>query len=92
MSEAFFSRDAQKENRRCSMAAGVNQKKPGKARVRQASDITICIRKRPHTKEEMATHQTDVIECGNKQIMVSEHKQKVNLTRYVDQHVFNFDQ
>ena len=54
--------------------------------------IRVIVRKRPLGKKEIAKNDTDVVEIrNNKQVVVKELKVKVDLTKYVEEHVFNFD-
>jgi kinesin family protein 2/24 len=54
--------------------------------------VTVCIRKRPLSKQEMSRKEVDVISVPNKdQIIVHEQKLKVNLTKYLQNQHFKFD-
>ena len=54
--------------------------------------IRVIVRKRPLGKKEIAKNDTDVVEIrNNKQVVVKELKVKVDLTKYVEEHAFNFD-
>lgn len=54
--------------------------------------ITVCVRKRPLNKKEMARKEVDVITIPSKnQLIVHEPKTKVDLTRYLDNQFFRFD-
>ena len=54
--------------------------------------IREIVRKRPLGKKEKAKNDTDVVEIrNNKQVVVKELKVKVDLTKYVEEHAFNFD-
>lgn len=61
--------------------------------------ILVAIRKRPLSKKEEAKGDNDIITCKNEQtVIVSEYKypptlprQKVDLTKYIEETVFNFD-
>ncbi|EGR27415.1 kinesin motor domain protein [Ichthyophthirius multifiliis] len=54
--------------------------------------IKVCIRKRPLGKKELAKSDIDIIEVRTPQsVIVKEMKQKVDLTKYVEEHFFNFD-
>ncbi|XP_073321885.1 kinesin-like protein KIF24 [Pagrus major] len=64
-----------------------NKKQPGGQR------ISVCVRKRPLTRTERRTGETDVVttlsgEC----VIVHESKEAVDLTDYILQHRFYFDQ
>ncbi|XP_041360178.1 kinesin-like protein KIF2A isoform X2 [Gigantopelta aegis] len=54
--------------------------------------ICVCVRKRPLTKKENARKEIDVITLSNKQtILVHEPKQKVDLTKYLENQQFRYD-
>jgi kinesin family protein 2/24 len=54
--------------------------------------ITVCIRKRPLNKKELANFDYDVVTVPNGQdIVVHEPKTKVDLSKYLDNHDFRFD-
>ena len=54
--------------------------------------IRVIVRKRPLGKKEIAKNDTDVVEIrNNKQVVVKELKVKVDLTKYIEEHAFNFD-
>ena len=54
--------------------------------------IRVIVRKRPLGKKEIAKNDTDVVDIrNNKQVVVKELKVKVDLTKYVEEHAFNFD-
>ncbi|ODM95639.1 Kinesin-like protein KIF2A [Orchesella cincta] len=54
--------------------------------------ITVCVRKRPMNKKEVVRKEVDVITVPNKnQIIVHEPKQKVDLTKYLENQHFRFD-
>jgi kinesin family protein 2/24 len=54
--------------------------------------ITVCVRKRPMNKKELMRKEVDVITVPNKnQISVHEPKQKVDLTKYLENQNFPFD-
>ncbi|XP_044267579.1 kinesin-like protein KIF2A isoform X2 [Tribolium madens] len=54
--------------------------------------ITVCVRKRPLNKSEIAKKEVDVITVPSKnQIIVHEPKTKVDLTKYLENHLFKFD-
>ncbi|KAF7652965.1 hypothetical protein LDENG_00088840 [Lucifuga dentata] len=54
--------------------------------------ICVCVRKRPFNKQEVKKKEIDVISVpGNGALLVHEPKQKVDLTKYLDNHVFQFD-
>ncbi|XP_045449723.1 kinesin-like protein Klp10A [Melitaea cinxia] len=54
--------------------------------------ITVCVRKRPLNKKEIAKKEVDVISVTTKdQIIVHEPKNKVDLTKYLENQKFRFD-
>uniref|UniRef100_A0A3P8UDR5 Kinesin-like protein n=2 Tax=Cynoglossus semilaevis TaxID=244447 RepID=A0A3P8UDR5_CYNSE len=54
--------------------------------------ICVCVRKRPLNKKELAMKDLDVITIPSKDVvMVHEPKQKVDLTRYLENQTFCFD-
>lgn len=56
------------------------------------SKISVLIRKRPLNKKEINKSDHDIIEIPNPyKIIVRETKLKVDLTKYIEQHNFNFD-
>jgi hypothetical protein len=55
-------------------------------------DITVCIRKRPLNKKELARRELDVISVLRKnEIVVHEPKLKVDLTKFLENQHFRFD-
>jgi len=54
--------------------------------------IRVIIRKRPLSKKEIFKNEKDVIDIKEKKkVIVKEQKQKVDLTKYVEEHQFIFD-
>ena len=54
--------------------------------------ICVAVRKRPMNKREMQRKDIDVITIPSKNLLVvHEPKQKVDLTRYLENHMFRFD-
>ncbi|KAJ2947984.1 hypothetical protein O0L34_g9776 [Tuta absoluta] len=54
--------------------------------------ITVCVRKRPLNKKEMNKKEVDVISVPTKdQMIVHEPKNKVDLTKYLENQKFRFD-
>jgi kinesin family protein 2/24 len=54
--------------------------------------LCVCVRKRPIFPKEEEEGENDSISCANPQIKIFESKLKVDgITKYVDQHVFTFD-
>ncbi|XP_059619244.1 kinesin-like protein Klp10A isoform X3 [Phlebotomus argentipes] len=54
--------------------------------------ITVCVRKRPLNKKELAKKELDVITVPVKdQMIVHEPKTKVDLTKFLENHKFRFD-
>ena len=58
----------------------------------QIPKIRVIIRKRPLSKREISKNEKDVIVIKeNKKVIVKEQKQKVDLTKYIEEHQFIFD-
>ncbi|KAG9508465.1 Kinesin-like protein KIF2A, partial [Fragariocoptes setiger] len=54
--------------------------------------ICVAVRKRPLNKKEASRKDVDVVTVPNKNLtIVHEPKQKVDLTRYLENHIFRFD-
>lgn len=54
--------------------------------------ITVCVRKRPLNKREISRKEIDVIAVPSKDtVIVHEPKNKVDLTRYLENQLFRFD-
>ncbi|XP_070774834.1 kinesin-like protein KIF2C [Enoplosus armatus] len=54
--------------------------------------ICVCVRKRPLNKQEINKKEIDVVSVpGKGALLVHEPKQKVDLTKYLDNQVFHFD-
>ena len=54
--------------------------------------IRVIIRKRPLSKRELSKNEKDVIDIKEgKKVIVKEQKQKVDLTKYIEEHQFIFD-
>ncbi|CAO3628581.1 unnamed protein product [Mucor hiemalis] len=54
--------------------------------------IRVCVRKRPLNKKELERAEKDIAPtCGVRSINVNEPKMKVDLTKYIEQHGFTFD-
>ncbi|XP_060787304.1 kinesin-like protein KIF2C [Neoarius graeffei] len=54
--------------------------------------ICVCVRKRPLNKKEMAKKEIDVVTIpGNGVLLFHEPKQKVDLTKYLENQSFHFD-
>lgn len=57
------------------------------------SKIMVTIRKRPISKKELSKNEVDIIEKENNDgIILKELKEKLDLTKYVEEHYFVFDQ
>lgn len=57
------------------------------------SRIRVCVRKRPLSNKEIMRKETDVMAIVSRQkLNISEPKQKVDLTKYVENHEFIFDE
>ncbi|KAJ3027392.1 UNVERIFIED_CONTAM: Kinesin-like protein kif24 [Siphonaria sp. JEL0065] len=66
----------------------------GPARIADLTDrIRVCVRKRPLNKKELRGNQVDVATVSDRRtLVVNEPKVKVDLTKYVEQHEFTFDE
>ncbi|KAL2101299.1 hypothetical protein ACEWY4_003060 [Coilia grayii] len=54
--------------------------------------ICVCVRKRPLNKKELGKKEIDVVTIpGNGVLLFHEPKQKVDLTKYLENQVFHFD-
>jgi kinesin family protein 2/24 len=54
--------------------------------------IQVAIRKRPIGKKELQRNDVDIVEIrGPQTVVVRETKAKVDLTKYIEEHNFNFD-
>ena len=54
--------------------------------------IRVIVRKRPLGKKELSKNDQDVVDIrNNRQVVVKELKVKVDLTKYIEEHSFNFD-
>uniref|UniRef100_A0A8C1F2Q7 Kinesin-like protein n=1 Tax=Cyprinus carpio carpio TaxID=630221 RepID=A0A8C1F2Q7_CYPCA len=54
--------------------------------------ICVCVRKRPLNKKELAKKEIDVVTIpGNGALLLHEPKQKVDLTKYLENQTFHFD-
>lgn len=54
--------------------------------------ITVCVRKRPLNKKELARREIDVVSVPRKDlVIVHEPKNKVDLTKYLENQQFRFD-
>ncbi|XP_072543041.1 kinesin-like protein KIF2C isoform X2 [Salminus brasiliensis] len=54
--------------------------------------ICVCVRKRPLNKKEITKKEIDVVSIpGNGVLLFHEPKQKVDLTKYLDNQIFHFD-
>lgn len=63
------------------------------AKKKRQSKIIVAVRKRPLNPKEEGTQDTDILEVVNElQLIIHEPKQKVDLTKYVEQHDFCFDE
>ena len=54
--------------------------------------IRVIVRKRPLSRKELSKSDQDVVDIrNNRQVVVKELKVKVDLTKYIEEHSFNFD-
>ncbi|XP_065807579.1 kinesin-like protein KIF24 isoform X2 [Labrus bergylta] len=74
---------------------GLPLSSPAAAHERQAGGqrISVCVRKRPQTRGECRRGEADVVTTPNGEcVIVHESKEAVDLTQYILQHRFYFDQ
>lgn len=58
----------------------------------EGQKITVVIRKRPLGKKELAKGDQDIVQVKDAAtVILTEIKQKVDLTKFVEEHNFNFD-
>uniref|UniRef100_A0A4W5PT31 Kinesin-like protein n=1 Tax=Hucho hucho TaxID=62062 RepID=A0A4W5PT31_9TELE len=58
----------------------------------EAHRICVCVRKRPLNSKEVTKNDIDVVSIpGNGTLLLHEPKQKVDLTKYLDNQVFHYD-
>ncbi|XP_038859325.1 kinesin-like protein KIF2C isoform X3 [Salvelinus namaycush] len=78
-------------NKRLSHAVKSLDMVPKKGKV-EAHRICVCVRKRPLNNKEVTKNDIDVVSIpGNGTLLLHEPKQKVDLTKYLDNQVFHFD-
>lgn len=53
--------------------------------------IRVVCRKRPLNRRESSSRYADVVSCVESAVLVREPKVKVDLTRYTEEHTFQFD-
>ena len=53
--------------------------------------ILVTIRKRPLTKKEKNKQEKDIVNTTDDMVCVNEPKEKVDLTKYVEEHKYKFD-
>ena len=54
--------------------------------------IRVIVRKRPLSRKELSKNDQDVVDIrNNRSVVVKELKVKVDLTKYIEEHAFNFD-
>ncbi|KAJ3344629.1 Kinesin-like protein kif24 [Entophlyctis luteolus] len=66
----------------------------GSSKISDISDrIRVCVRKRPLNRKELKSNQVDVANVLDRRtLVVNEPKVKVDLTKFVEQHEFTFDE
>ena len=58
----------------------------------EAAKIRVAVRKRPLTRNESRHNDEDVVDCIDQNtLLVREPKVKVDLTKFIECHQFNFD-
>ena len=54
--------------------------------------IRVIVRKRPLSRKELSKNDQDIVDIrNNRQVVVKELKVKVDLTKFIEEHAFNFD-
>ncbi|KAI9482556.1 P-loop containing nucleoside triphosphate hydrolase protein [Zychaea mexicana] len=54
--------------------------------------IRVCVRKRPLSRKDLERAEKDIINAiGTRSLQINEPKLKLDLTKYIDQHKFTFD-
>lgn len=75
-----------------SAVGNVRESEPKEPKTSRTSRLSVVVRKRPMNKREVQSAQQDVVMCRESAVVVKEPKLKVDLTRYVEEHNFLFDQ
>jgi len=68
---------------------GIRQFKP--RNDKQPSRLNVVVRKRPVNKKETESCSANVVTCRDNGVFVTEPKLRVDLTKYVEEHTFQFD-
>ena len=58
---------------------------------RNTPKIQVLIRKRPLTKKEHKKKLKDIIDVKNHEVIVNELRKRLDMSKYIEQHVFTFD-
>ena len=58
---------------------------------KQIQKIIVTIRKRPLNKKELSDHEKDIVIVKDNAISVYEEREKVDLTKYNEIHMYKFD-
>mmetsp|Transcript_46280 Transcript_46280/g.128775 ORF Transcript_46280/g.128775 Transcript_46280/m.128775 type:complete len:744 (-) Transcript_46280:114-2345(-) len=74
------------------IGGATSSSEPGTSKASRNSRLAVVVRKRPMNNREAQAQQQDVLFCRHNTVMVREPKLKVDLTRYVEEHNFLFDQ
>ncbi|KAJ3411834.1 Kinesin-like protein kif24 [Chytridiales sp. JEL 0842] len=70
-----------------------NKSHPGRSFNDLSERIRVCVRKRPLNKKEIKSNQSDICTVtGRRTLVINEPKVKVDLTKFVEQHEFTFDE
>ncbi|KAI7887830.1 P-loop containing nucleoside triphosphate hydrolase protein [Mucor mucedo] len=74
-------------------ASNIGKVAPRTKSSSQQPKIKVCVRKRPLNREELARQEQDVAHLSDSRtIQIHASRKKVDLTSYVDQHSFTFDE
>lgn len=62
------------------------------AKAKEPPKIRVVVRKRPLFGKEIIRNERDILTVvGNKSLVVQELKEKVDTTKYIEEHSFTFD-
>ena len=79
-------------NRSMSVSSVPRWSAPAQPPARRPNRILVAIRKRPLMEAEARDGQLDIISVvGETELVLAEHKQRLNLSKYIDTHTFHFD-
>ena len=92
VAQDLSARKSSARNRSMSVSSVPRWSAPAKPPARRSNRILVAIRKRPLMDTEARDGQLDIISvAGETELVLAEHKQRLNLSKYVDTHTFHFD-